>query len=144
MGTIWAAFTAVLLGLTPACVHPNPETGTRNVTKSAAECHYSMPDAAPIFAESEVDKPPILVSRPHLEYPDELRRAGVPGRVVVVYVIDSTGSVIGQSFAVDSATHAAFVPPVRAMVLGFRFQPALRQFQAVPVCVLQAINWTIS
>lgn len=118
---------------------------TAHLTQSPAECHYAMPDATPIFAEVEVDDPPVLVDHPvPMPYPAEMRRLGIAGQVSVHYVIDSTGTMIPSSLYVDSASQLEFVYAARDLLTASRFKPAVRQQRRVAVCVKQDLNWVIS
>lgn len=57
-------------------------------------------------------------------YPEPLRVAGVAGRVLVEFVVDTTGRVRPGSLAILEVTHELFVPAVRRNVPSLRFAPA--------------------
>lgn len=57
-------------------------------------------------------------------YPELLRQAGLDGRVLVRFVVDSTGKVDMNSVQVLESTHDLFTRAARAALGGFRFKPA--------------------
>ena len=58
-------------------------------------------------------------------YPDSLLRTGVAGRVLVEFVVDSTGVADPETFGVVLTTDPLFTEAVRRAVLGTRFVPAM-------------------
>jgi TonB family protein len=60
-------------------------------------------------------------------YPDSLLRTGVEGRVLVEFVVDTTGVPDPETFGVVLTTNALFTESVRRAVLATRFTPALRE-----------------
>jgi periplasmic protein TonB len=71
-----------------------------------------------------VDKAAALLSPPRPRYPDQLRAAGVTGRVVVRLVVDTAGRVEPASIVVRESSHDLFANAVRAVLAGLRFAPA--------------------
>lgn len=71
-------------------------------------------------------------------YPDSLYRAGVTGRVVIEFVVDTAGRVEPASLDVLEATHPAFIEAVRAALMVAHFQAArlgghaVRQYVQLP------------
>ena len=57
-------------------------------------------------------------------YPDNLRTAGVAGRVVVRFVVDTTGHVDMASTQVLESTHDLFTRAVLDVLPSLRFVPA--------------------
>ena len=68
---------------------------------------------------------------PSPTYPEMLRTAGMTGRVVAEFVVDSTGRVRAGSFVIVEATHDLFASSVRRTVPSFRFTPARVQGRRV-------------
>lgn len=64
-------------------------------------------------------------------YPDSLLRAGVGGRVLVEFVVDSAGVPDPETFGVVLTTDRLFTEAVRRAVLATRFTPARREGSAV-------------
>jgi protein TonB len=57
-------------------------------------------------------------------YPESLRSAGIDGRVLVQFVVDTMGRVDMNSVKILSATHDLFSRSVRDALGNFRFRPA--------------------
>jgi len=138
----WNPIAPALVTLVWACT---ASVSHADLTQRAAECHYSTPDGVHIFAEVEVDEPPLLVDHPYpMPYPSEMFRLGIAGTVSLHYVIDSTGTVVASSIYVDSASQPEFVPAAHELLTTSRFRPAIRNHQRVAVCVKQDLNWVLN
>jgi protein TonB len=57
-------------------------------------------------------------------YPEVLRQAGIDGRVLVQFIVDSAGKVDVTTIQVLSSTHDLFTRAVRDVLPAFRFKPA--------------------
>ena len=57
-------------------------------------------------------------------YPESLRSAGVDGRVLVQFTVDTTGRIDMSSVKILSSTHELFSRAVRDALGNFRFRPA--------------------
>jgi hypothetical protein len=68
--------------------------------------------------------PAQMTVRPAPVYPRVLEQAGIPGRVVLQFVIDTIGLVEPGSIVVLERTDPAFVPAARDAILEARFEPA--------------------
>lgn len=83
--------------------------------------------------------PAELVVKPAFKYPQVLVEAGIPGRVVVQFVIDTIGEVEPGSVRILEQSQRAFGDAARAGVLEARFTPArygtrlVRQLSKWPV-----------
>jgi protein TonB len=64
----------------------------------------------------------ITPARPR--YPESLRSAGVDGRVLVQFTVDTTGRVDLPSVKIIESTHDLFTRAVREALSHFRFRPA--------------------
>jgi protein TonB len=71
-----------------------------------------------------VDKAAALTAPVRPRYPDQLRAAGVTGRVVVRLVVDATGRVEPGSVTVRESSHDLFTQAVRAVLPALQFAPA--------------------
>src|SRR5436190_24054246 len=93
------------------------------------------------------DSPPGAPRGPagaRITYPKELFDKKIEGTVTVHYAVDSTGSVLGPSIRVISATDPRFEPAVTAYLQQVRLVPARRAGQ--PACALmlnQPFNFSI-
>lgn len=76
-------------------------------------------------------------------YPRMLREAGVEGRVVVQFVVDTNGRVEPGSIKVITASEEGFSDPSVAAVKEFRFRPAKRQGRSVRQIVQLPVTWQL-
>ena len=138
---------AVALGLGWGCSAGT--TGRTNsssvpLTVGPADCGFTMPDSSPIYGESQVDDPPVVVGNgARMDYPPELRTEGIAGQVVVSYVIDSYGRTVRPSVKVVRSTHPGFEESAMEVVRGAMFKPGKLRGGEVAVCVHQAINFVL-
>jgi len=87
---------------------------------------YRAPKYVPSY---QVDSQPVLLQDVKVPYPNEARRAGVEGQVILSLKIDETGKVVGArvlsgpGYGLDEAALSA--------VRRFRFKPAIKNGEAV-------------
>src|SRR5262249_46320724 len=77
------------------------------------------------YTEFRVERPAALLpgnSAPI--YPQQLRSAGVEGKLLTRFVVDTTGRAMVETFRVIERTDERFIPAVREAVASFRFSPA--------------------
>ena len=98
------------------------------------------------YMEAVVEERPDLIQGTCTNpvYPAMLQQAGIEGRVMFEFVIDTLGRAERSSFRTVSTTHPLFEAPARAAVLSCRFRPGRIQGRAVRVRVQQPINFTIA
>ena len=77
-----------------------------------------------VFRSDAVERIASLVEAPRPQYPENLRLAGVSGRVLVQFVVDTTGRVEKESVHVLEASHARFENAVRDVLPRLRFRAA--------------------
>lgn len=77
-------------------------------------------------------------------YPVVLQQAGIEGRVLIEFVIDTLGRAERAGLRVINSAHQLFEAPAREAVLSCRFRPGRIQGRAVRVRVQQPINFTIA
>src|SRR5436190_17168712 len=87
---------------------------------------------APLFAQTKTE-PPVPVRTVAPEYPDELRRDGVSGLVMVKCSIDEQGNVTQAE--VEKSSNAAFEKPAMAAVKKWKFKPAKQDGNPVAIKV---------
>jgi protein TonB len=80
-----------------------------------------------------VDDPPVLLAARIPAYPEQLRQAGIEGRVVLEAVVDTLGRVEAGSMTVVAGTHPAFVASARQALAGALFRPGRVRGHAVRV-----------
>lgn len=100
-----------------------------------------IPVGGETFLEAQVDDPPSLISAGPRLYPPVLERAGVGGRVIAQFIVDTTGHAEPSSFKVLSSTNKAFEEPAREMIMKSVFRPGRVRGKAVRVQVQQAVGF---
>jgi len=100
-----------------------------------------IPDAT-LTTEESVETPPRLLSG-KLEYPESQRLQNRSGRVLVQFVIDTTGRVAPQSECVLITDHEDFTAAVLRALPRFRFKPGTAGGIRVPVSVCQEYRFSI-
>lgn len=99
-----------------------------------------------IYTADQVDEParanPSAPITP--QYPDSLYKARVPGRVVVDFVVDTTGHVDMETFGVVSSTDPLFTEAVRRALLDATFTSGRIAGHSVPQLVRQPFDFTLS
>jgi protein TonB len=83
----------------------------------------ALGDGAP-YTDGQVDRAVTLLRSSPPRYPDQLRRLGATGAVLVRFVVGADGQVEPESIAIVDATQDAFGVAVRAALLLSRFRPA--------------------
>lgn len=88
--------------------------------------------ATPSWAQTK-SEPPVPVRTVAPDYPDELRREGVSGLVMVKCSIDEQGNVTETT--VEKSSNAAFEKPAIAAVKKWKFKPAKQDGAPVAIKV---------
>lgn len=123
--------------------------GGRAAADAAEEARGSAatggPDAGGTWDAHAVEVPVRADPRnPAPAYPEMLRVAGVGGRVLAEFVVDTTGRVRPGSFVAVSTTHDLFTMSVCRTVASLRFTPALVQGRRVPQRVRVPFEFAIT
>lgn len=92
-----------------------------------------------VFQRSEVDKPPMLISRPDPSVPAHLRENKKGLSALVVFVVDAHG-VVGKAHVAESSGNPEFDAIVSANIGEWRFSPAIRKGKPVRCLVQQLIR----
>jgi protein TonB len=79
----------------------------------------------------------------NLRYPPVLQTAGIEGRVLIEFIIDTTGRAERGSMRVVSSAHQLFEGPAREVVSSCRYRPGRISGRAVRTRVQIPINFTI-
>ena len=77
-----------------------------------------------VFDRDQVERAVAVLGTVRPAYPEMLRAAGVEGRVVVRFVVDTAGRVEPGSITTVEATHLLFERSVRDVLARMRFAPA--------------------
>jgi|EndMetStandDraft_4_1072995.scaffolds.fasta_scaffold587877_1 protein TonB len=89
--------------------------------------------SAPVVALAETKEPPVPVRTVAPDYPDELRRDGVSGIVMVKCTIDVQGNVVDPE--VEKSSNGAFDKPALAALKKWKFKPAKQDGAPVAIKV---------
>lgn len=98
-------------------------------------------DNAQVFLEAQLDDPPSVISPGAPRYPEVLKAAGIAGRVVLEFVVDTTGHVDQGTIKIISTPHQGFNNAAKEAVSKTIFRPGKLRGQAVAVLVRQAVNF---
>lgn len=124
-------------GVEPALVAGGPGTpGPRTVVDGGGS-----PDAD-AWRGNELLMRVVTSSIPR--YPVALRQSGIDGRVLVRFVIDTTGRIEMASVQVLQSTHELFTRAVRDALSGFRFRPAETGGHHVPALAEMPFEFRIT
>ena len=95
-----------------------------------------------VFLAAELEDRPRIISITEPKYPAVLESAGITGRVVFDFVVDTLGRVNRSSIKVVSSTNKAFEQPAVDALVTAVFAPGKVQGAPVQVLVRQAISFT--
>jgi TonB family protein len=133
-------------GVAAACVTPHPAPVTAQQPAVAPAPEQAAAPAIPpgVYREQDVTTRPERIGGPAPRYPDSLRTAGVGGRVLVEFVVDTNGHVDPASVRIVSSSNPGFDAPTRDAILASTFRPGLLQGRAVPVLMATPVNFEIA
>jgi len=100
-------------------------------------------DANQVYFEFQVEKSVSIVAGAAPHYPDVLRAAGVNGKVLGQFVVDTNGRALPETFRVLSSTHDLFTQSVKAALPDIRFAPATIRGKPVRQLVQMPFDFTI-
>lgn len=94
-----------------------------------------------IFDLEELDEIPKAISRVSPIYPDTMRRAGLNGRVVMLFIVDEKGMV--KNARVESSTNPAFSRPALDALRKWRFKPGVKDGRKVKTKMRQPMSFSL-
>ena len=98
----------------------------------------------PVPADSASPPPALLDSACLVPvHPDIPRQAGIEGRVLVAFVVDTAGAVDTTTVRVLSSSHRLFEGRALTAISACRFSPGRVAGRAVRVRMRQAVNFTL-
>ncbi|MFN0179014.1 MAG: TonB family protein [Gemmatimonadales bacterium] len=109
----------------------------------STDCSAPTPSTDQAFIEAAVDEPARVIHQPAPEYPPVLKAAGIEGRVVLEFVVDTLGAVERSSIRVVEPGQRGFEESAQRAVLGARFAPARIRGQPVRQLVRQGVGFRI-
>ena len=90
-----------------------------------------------------VDEPAVVVHQPSPRYPPALQQAGREGRVLVEFIIDTTGHLEGASLRVLESSHPGFEAAAGETIRRSVFRPAKVRGEPVRQRTIQAVTFRI-
>jgi protein TonB len=97
-----------------------------------------------VVDEHTVDRAPRVVGRaPEPRYPTSLREAGIEGRVVAEFVVDTVGRAEMDGLKLDPRAQPLFNEAVRAVLPRYRFTPGEMGGHKVPTRVQLPFDFTL-
>jgi protein TonB len=102
-----------------------------------------VPIEGQVFLAAEVDETP-QASDPATcqpKYPPVMASAGIPGKVVMQFIVNTDGRVDQSTFKVVSSTHKAFEDPAREAMFRCAFKPGKSHGTPVRVLVQQGMSF---
>jgi protein TonB len=100
----------------------------------------ALVSSVPMKADGKIE-PPIPVRTVAPDYPNDMRRDGVTGMVMISCLIDEQGNVADSK--VEKASNQAFAPCALAALKKWKFKPAQRDGAIVPIHVTIPIKFTL-
>src|SRR5256712_11817972 len=82
-----------------------------------------VPTGNEVFMEAIVEEKPFVLSGPTLQFPELLRQAQIPGRVLVQAIIDTLGRAEPPSVKVLESPNPGFDQSAKSYVLKALFRP---------------------
>jgi TonB family protein len=98
----------------------------------------------PIYGQGDsLTQKPALLSAPTIQYPEDLRRNHIQGRVLVQMILDTLGQVERGSIQFATTPDPGFLMPVQQYLTFARFRPARRNGRLVRSIVQMPIDFRI-
>jgi len=97
-----------------------------------------------VLAAAEVDQPAEAIHQPKPRYPPALQQAGIEGRVLVEFIIDTLGHVEPTSLRVVESSNVGFEPAAGETLRSSVFRPARVQGRPVSQRAIQAVAFRIT
>jgi serine/threonine-protein kinase len=101
------------------------------------------PAEGEVWVQGAVDDLPEPLSCPVLNYPATMRRAGIEGRVLLQFVVETDGRVRPETVEVIESTHALFEAPAETTIAQCFFRPGRVDGVPVRVLVQMPIDFTL-
>lgn len=135
LGRLLAISSTIVFGVLVACDSVQIGEGifAEKPTEAATQT-AGQPDEDGVFLV--VETPPEIIGGlasivPHINYPDEARKAGIEGRVFVQFVVDTEGNITTPSIL--RSPHPILSESVLGMLHNIKFKPGMQAGKAVPV-----------
>lgn len=105
-----------------------------------------VPIEGEVFLAAEVDETPTVAPGSNCapKYPPVMQSAGIPGKVMMQFVVNTNGKVDPSTLKVVSSTHKAFEDPAREAIRGCEFKPGKSRGQPVRVLVQIPVGFKLN
>jgi len=110
---------------------------------AALESRESRDRLAPGDNAPVVDQKPQVLSGPQLWYPEQLRQAGVTGRVLMAAIVDTAGRIEPGSIKILTSPHDGLTREARRYLEGAKIRPARIGGQPVRTCIEVPVDFKI-
>ncbi|MCC6356347.1 MAG: energy transducer TonB [Verrucomicrobiae bacterium] len=117
------------LALNPGAVGGDGAGMIADLTRAAFSRAAEGVDVEEVFSASDLDQPPKVVNQVKPNYPPELRKQEITGRVLVAFTVLADGRV--TNVRVDQSTNPAFDQAALAAVRQWRFEPGQKGGKSV-------------
>ncbi len=105
-----------------------------------------------VFLQAEVEEPPTVatgaacIEELNKNYPAVMKSAGIAGRVVLQFIVNTDGRVDASSIKVSSSSHKAFEEPAKRVMTSAActFKPGSSRGNPVRVLVQQAVAFKLA
>jgi TonB family protein len=125
--------------LPPSHLPPSALAGVTGLdSKLEPQLSLSFDDSH-IFQKNEVDKAPVVISRPVPDVPESLLGASRARSVVILFVVDTHG-VVGKVRILRTSGNAEFDSIIADGVVQWTFSPAIRRGKPVRCMIQQQVN----
>jgi len=106
-----------------------------------------VPIEGEVFLAAEVDQVPQVLNPGACQgdYPPVMKSAGIPGKVVMQFVVNTDGKVDPSTVKIVSSTHKAFEDPARKGITstGCKFKAGTSRGDPVRVLVQQSVSFKV-
>lgn len=104
------------------------------------------PNAKPIASwsppDDKADYAPAVLFQPHLDYPEDMRRANITGEVTVEFIVGDLGRV--RDATVLRSSRREFEEPALAAIRHWVFKPGCKHGRAVDTRMQQTITFSLN
>lgn len=123
---------------------PSRFTGVGRESGAPGDLVPAAPEMTPRdYTQDEVDDPVRYLGGGDPVFPPALRDAGISGRVVMQFVVDTTGRVEPRSVRILTSSRYGFEQAARDAIGRARFEPARVRGHAVRQLVQQAVVFSV-
>jgi protein TonB len=110
----------------------------------AASCDGASVVDTAVYSPDSVARKPAIIESPPPVYPEELRRAGIPCRVVVAFIIGPDGRVERASLHTVEAANIDFSASAMTAISKALFTPACKNGHPVRIRVTMPVEFKMT